>query len=241
MYKEKSHIMIDKDFIDKLRPAELELISSYIYDLVRKKITPDTSNHDNVEVSCCPKCGSLHFVRNGHDSKGKQKYLCKDCKTSFRSLSDTLFYRSRISYNDWTSFIAAELNGLTLEEESIQISRSVTTCFNMRHKLYKAIEEIMDKKLEGLIELDPTYEPINLKGTKPYNMPRISKKRGKNNSHKGKQGFNQHHICILGAIDESDHMMLQITGLGLFSNENPYPEGMYNTNGLLNKDHQSLS
>ena len=219
MHKEKSHIMIDKKFIEGLKPAELELISSYICDLVRKKVTPQTSNHENMEVNCCPECGSLHFVRNGHDPKGRQKYLCKDCKASFRSVSDTLFYRSRISYNDWTSFIAAELNGLTLEEESVQISRSVTTCFHMRHKLYKAIEEIMDSKLNGLIELDPTYEPINLKGTKPQDMPRLSKKRGKGNSHKGKQGFNEHHICILGAIDDNDHMMLQIMGLGMESQD----------------------
>lgn len=48
-------------------------------------------------------------------------------------------------------------------------------------------------------------------------MPRMSKKRGKNNSHSGKQGFNQHHICVLGAIDENDHMILQIAGLGMDS------------------------
>ncbi|MBQ6334853.1 MAG: hypothetical protein IJI46_07295 [Erysipelotrichaceae bacterium] len=114
--------MIDKTFIENLKPAELELISSYIYDLVKKKVTPDTSNHENVEVKSCHECGSLHFVKNGHDPKGRQKYLCRDCKTSFRSVSDTLFYRSKISYHEWTSFIAAELNGLTLEEESVQIA-----------------------------------------------------------------------------------------------------------------------
>ncbi len=101
--------MIDKTFIDNLKPAELELVSSYICDLVKKKVTPDTSNHENMEVKSCPECGSLHFVKNGHDPKGRQKYLCRDCKTSFRSVSDTLFYRSKISYYDWTSFIAAEL------------------------------------------------------------------------------------------------------------------------------------
>lgn len=211
--------MIDKSFIENLKPAELELVSSYIYDLVKKKVTPDTSSHENMEVKSCPECGSLHFVKNGHDPKGRQKYLCRDCKTSFRSVSDTLFYRSKISYHERTSFIAAKLNGLTLEEESVQIAKSVTTCFHMRHKLYGAIKEITDRKLSGLIELDPTYEPISLKGTRPEDMPRYSRKRGKNNSHKGKKGFSEHHICIPGAIDEDDHMMLKITGLGMESEE----------------------
>ena len=206
--------MIDRKFINDLKPAELELISSYIFDLVKKKVTPLTSNHENIEVKCCPHCGSVHFVRNGHDRKGKQKYLCRDCKAVFLSTTGTVFSRSRISYSDWTSFIASELNCLTLEEESIQISRSKTTCFNMRHKLYKAISEIMDDSLSGLIELDPTYQKINLKGTKPENMPRFSKKRGKNNSRKGKRGFNGHEVCILSAVDENDHILLKVAGLG---------------------------
>jgi hypothetical protein len=50
----------------------------------------------------------------------------------------------------------------------------------MRHKLYDALSDIQDNVvLSGEIELDPTYEKINLKGTKPENMPRISKVRGK--------------------------------------------------------------
>ena len=209
--------MIDKTFINNLKPAELELISSYVFDLIKKKISKDTSNHENIEVKCCPVCGSINFVKNGHNHKRKQKYLCKDCKVVFLSTSCSLFSRSRISYNDWTSFIAAELNGLTLEKESVQISKSITTCFNMRHKLYKAIEEIMDKSLSGNIELDLTYENINLKGTKPNNMPRFSKKRGKNNSRRSQRGISNHDVCILAAIDENDNMLLQVAGLGIES------------------------
>lgn len=83
--------MINREFIENLKPAELELISSYIYDLVKKKVTPDTANHENIEVSCCPECGSIHFVKNGHNLKGRQKYLCKDCKKAFVSTTDPCF------------------------------------------------------------------------------------------------------------------------------------------------------
>ncbi len=192
--------MINRQFIENLKPAELEPISSYIYDPVKKKVGPDTPNHLNIEVKCCPGCGSLHFVRNGHDLKGRQKYLCKDCRKPFVSTTGSLFSRSRISYSEWTNFIAGELNGLTLEQQSVQISRSVKTCFCMRHKLYRAIGEIMDRSLSGLIELDPTYESINLKGTKRDKMPRISKKRSQSNSGKGPQGFNPHDVCIVAAV-----------------------------------------
>ncbi|MFX4056738.1 MAG: transposase-like zinc-binding domain-containing protein, partial [Spiroplasma sp. hy2] len=31
----------------------------------------------------CPNCKSFHCVKNGHNSEGKQKYLCKKCRASF--------------------------------------------------------------------------------------------------------------------------------------------------------------
>ena len=51
-------MLVDRKFIEELKPAELELISSYIYDLIRKKVTPETSNHENLEIEHCPICGS---------------------------------------------------------------------------------------------------------------------------------------------------------------------------------------
>jgi hypothetical protein len=45
-------------------------------------------------------------------------------------------------------------------------------------KLYEAIAEIKKSTiLTNIIQIDGTFLPINLKGTKPKNMPRISKKR----------------------------------------------------------------
>lgn len=79
----------------------------------------------------------------------------------------------------WNNFIACEINGLSLAQSSIQIGKCRTTCFNMRHKLYKAIESlVLSTTLSGLVEIDAAYTSINLKGTKPKNMPRYSKNDG---------------------------------------------------------------
>ncbi|WP_370805050.1 hypothetical protein [Faecalibacillus intestinalis] len=57
---------------------------------------------------------------------------------------------------------------------------SITTCFYMRHKLYKVASQIIqEQKLSDEIEIDSQYLSINLKGTKPENMPRYSKKKRK--------------------------------------------------------------
>ena len=60
------------------------------------------------------------------------------------------------------------------------MNTSITTCFYRRHKLYKAASQIIqEQKLSDEIEIDSQYLSINLKGTKPENMPRYSKKKRK--------------------------------------------------------------
>lgn len=57
---------------------------------------------------------------------------------------------------------------LSLEQDSVATGLSVTTCFHMCHKLYKAISKVNDNViLHGLIELDAAHTKINLKGTRP--------------------------------------------------------------------------
>lgn len=94
-----------------------------------------------------------------------------------------MFSNSPVSFDTWRTFIKGKLNGLTLQQQSAATHLSVATCFHMRHKLYAAISSIQDQVvLKGNIELDPAYTNINLKGTKPENMPRLSKHRGKHKS-----------------------------------------------------------
>ena len=209
--------MLNREFIQKLTPVEVEFLSGYIASLLKEKVTDDLDNHVNLDgnLKYCPKCGSIHFVKNGFNPNHRQKYRCKDCNSVFLSTTGSLFSRSRLSYNDWTSFIAGEINGLTLLQQSVTISRSVTTCFYMRHKLYKAIETIVNVyKLNEEIKMDFSYFKINLKGTKPDKMPRFSKKRGKSDKHKGIKGVSHHKVCVLTAIDSNDNCIAKITGLG---------------------------
>ena len=42
----------------------------------------------------CPKCGSVSFVKKGVISKSnKQRYLCKDCGTTFYNTTNTVMYK----------------------------------------------------------------------------------------------------------------------------------------------------
>ena len=54
---------------------------------------------------------------------------------------------------------------------------SLLTSFRLRHKVLYALKNfIKNIKLSGKIQSDEKYFSINLKGAKPQNMPRYSKK-----------------------------------------------------------------
>ncbi len=115
--------------------------------------------------------------------------------------------------------IECEIEGLSLKEASYRSGLSETTCFNFRQRLYSmASVKMEDVQLKGQLEVDSTYTKINLSGTRPENMPRLSKKRGRKSpvvgEFKSLRGLSHHKICIMTAIDEYDHILYRVSGLG---------------------------
>lgn len=205
--------------LEQLTPAQVEYLNTCFNSTYRNKVNDQVTNYDNLEnqIEVCPKCGSVHFIKYGKTKYGRQKYRCKYCNAIFGATTNTFFSHSKIKFHEWLHFIASEINKLTLKEEVVAIGKSKTTCFNMRHKLYKAVSSFQDQQLCGKVQLDPLYTKINLKGTKTKNMPRISKPRGKHKSStygKNLTGLSHHKVCIFSAIDENDQMMMKIAGLG---------------------------
>lgn len=219
--------MISETFLESLSPIEIQYLSERVLSILKLKVKPDTSNEENLnkEVKQCPHCHSSKIIRYGL-SRGRQRFKCKECGKTFSSTTGTVFFHSQISYQDWASFIAAEIIGTSLRNEMVLLGRSLNTVFCMRHKLYSLTSSYNNRILSGLIEFDPVYTKINLKGTKPGNMPRLSKKRGSHkasSSGKNLRGLSHHKICLISAVDEKDSFLLKIAGLGQESCEKFLP------------------
>ena len=212
-------MIINNAFMNSLSPAELEFVKSYVLSLVKDTVTSETSNSDNLvhTVSSCPYCHSARFIKWGFNNH-RQRYQCSACGRFFSPTTNTMFSHSSINYETWSSFIECELMEMTLADEANLIHKSKTTCFHMRHKLYQAVGRVQDQILTGNIEIDSTYTKINLKGTKPRNMPRRSKKRGKHKQRPkdDKDGWPaKHKVCIATAMDQNDVILFRIIGLGV--------------------------
>ena len=199
------------ELIDFLKTCSEDKLNRVI-EMIKDMIIPTTNMLNVGPEECCPHCGSIHFKKNGKDSKGVQRYRCNECGKTFTNTTGTIFYHSRIPDYIWKAMIDLEFMNTTLQDEAYMLKVSVHTCFRMRHKFYRAVSQFLKStQFEGEVQLDSAYRKINLKGRKPNDMPRYSKKRGGTAAF---SGISHHKICIVSAVDEKDHMMLKIAGLG---------------------------
>lgn len=189
---------------------ELHQLKEDVESLLNAQLIQERERFSEMDI--CPHCGSIHIKKNGSSDKVGQRYYCNDCHKSFSAVTRSFTFHSKVSDSQWKKFIDYEISKLPLKEEAYYLDLSITTCYFMRHKLYRAVESLhLNEKLEKTAQLDASYFKINLKGTKPQNMPRMSKKRGGTSAY---SGVSHHKVCVVTAIDENDHMIMNIAGLG---------------------------
>lgn len=159
----------------------------------------------------CPHCKSRQIIRYGRTGNHRQRYLCKECGKTFTPVTHNFFRNSRLSYRQWLILFDCEMTGHSLRETAYQTGLSVTTCFFLRHKLYKALWEAQAEKLYGDVQLDTTFIDMDLKGLKDMPKP----VRGSKRNPPVKILFDKDpHICITTAVDENQSILYVISGYG---------------------------
>lgn len=213
-----------ENFVDiyELLPDEIskaiEKLLNALEEIEKRKNTNSRIIDKEKEVNECPLCKSTHLRKNGHDKNKNQIYECKECGKKFTPNTNTFTSHMKLTYDKLVIFFECMNNKESIRKTSAKMDVNKNTVFLLRHKALDAIKEIREKmKLTGNIEVDETYESINLKGTKPENMPRASKPR----STKGgsKRGISNHQVCIASAVDEHDNCFLEVVGTGPITSE----------------------
>ena len=141
-----------------------------------------------------------------------QKYICSGCKWITSETTGTIAYYSKLSFDVWKNIIDNLLDGFSIRRIAEE-KNSIPTSFQLRHKILFTLDNyIKNIQLGNSAQLDEKYFKINLKGTKPKNMPRFSKRRTtKGNS---TRGISHHQVCIILVIDENDNLFFKIGELG---------------------------
>ncbi|MCI6266088.1 MAG: IS1595 family transposase [Bacilli bacterium] len=198
--------------LDAVQLIELKnYITNELLDICETKDSNSKIIENNTHNKICL-CGCT-MSKNGHTPTGVQKYVCSHCKHTCCATTNTVVYHSKLSFDIWKNVIDNLIDGFSIRRIAEENNISILTSFNLRHKVLRAIKKYIDNiKLSKSIQSDEKYFSINLKGTKPENMPRYSKKRTSTNS--PYKGISHHKICVVTAIDEVDNIVMNIGGLG---------------------------
>lgn len=207
--------------LEKMLPEEIEKIITLLNNELLKKNGSkgiiDLEIHKEKGEICCPKCNGKDIKKNGK-YKGRQLYKCKECNRKFNELTNTPFHHTRLVYEQIKDAYECLVNKLSIRKMASKIEVSTKTAFVLRFKIISCLKKIANNKiLEGTSQLDEYYLPVNLKGTKPNKMPRISKKRQKNGT--GKSGISKHTVCITSGVDENDNMIFKVAGTSNVSSD----------------------
>lgn len=205
--------------LNQLNAIEIIEFKNYLSENIINSISSINDNakiiEDNITIRICPNCG-LRMNKNGHTKHGIQKYICKGCNHTISSTTNTVTYHSKKDFSVWKNIIDMSLDNLTIRKMAKRLNVSTQTVFNIRHKIFEALSRFLDKQsLKSQILGDEEYKSINLKGTKPENMPRYSKKR----KSAGLSGISHHKVCITSMLDCFDHLRLKVAGLGPASSD----------------------
>jgi transposase-like protein len=155
----------------------------------------------------CVACGSANLYRNGKRN-GKQAYLCRDCGKTFVETSGSALAYSHESETVWKQVISDTVNGLSIDDTSLNLDLSHDCVFHMRHKILKRIEDEFlrtNVTMDGTYEVDETYVLESIKGTKlPEKYHRRARKHGAKAS---KAGLSNEYICVCTSIGEDGDCM----------------------------------
>lgn len=206
-----------KDIIKDLDPITLLEFKNYLLEnltslLGVKNASAKIISRNKEEFLFCEHC-ECKIYKNGKTKNGMQKYICSGCNKTFSETTGTITYHSKITFNVWKNIIDNLLDGFSLRRIAEENDISLLTSFRLRHKVLSSLKTFVESiELKGNAQADEKYFSINLKGTKPQNMPRYSKKR----TSKGSSyiGISHHKVCVISAIDEHDNIVLKIGGLG---------------------------
>lgn len=155
---------------------------------------------------CCPKCGSTNFVKAGFTNKGLQRYKCHEHKGTFSTFTGTPYAYSKKDICRWIQFIKLMTTGASIRLCAKACNLNIATAFFWRHKILKAILEMLPKNLRGIIEINEVFFAESFKGnhskSKHFDMPREPRKRGLTYA----EYLDADKVAVLACKDRSQNM-----------------------------------
>ena len=175
------------------------------------KITKEVKEMRFSKGRVCCHCNGTDVVRNGKRN-GVQRYLCRNCKKSFCDLTNSATYRSKKTLDKWLKYAKCMLNDYSIRKSAKEVEINIATSFYWRHKILNCISAFLGVgSVDGVVEAYEVFFAYSYKGTKPENMPRPSRKRGKQVK---KRGISNEQVCVGTALDRQGNIIIELLCTG---------------------------
>ena len=143
----------------KLNEKEKVLLINSVQDLIQKCYNRGFENGIK-----CPKCGNTDLNKNGI-TNGRQRYICKKCRTTFDERSFSIFSNTKLSLDKWLKYCKLMIEGGTIRYCAREVEVSVPTSFFMRHKILDIMNvSLKNETLSGIVSSDACYMNESFKG-----------------------------------------------------------------------------
>lgn len=199
------------DFVDSLPTDDLLRLEKEIrYRKFRIKLGGDNFFKVATEFDrkpICPKCKNDKYIRFGLNSKGEQRYQCKECKSIYNLMSSSIFNSIKKDLPTFYNFIVLLTYNVPLDMTSEILSISRPTALLWRHKIFETVNDYQNHtKLRGRVWIDEIF----------VDDPALVLLNG------SIVGLSRNKICIALGIDGYKHVVAKIIGHGKPSKERIY-------------------
>jgi transposase-like protein len=154
----------------------------------------------------CPHCKSLSIVKFGFTKNKSQRFKCYGCCKTFSAFTDTPLSYTKKSMDKWVEYINLMSFGESIRRSASSVGINIATSFQWRHKILRAVLEMLNDKLDGIIEIDEVFLAESFKGnhskSSTFEIQRNPRKRGMTLG----EYLNNKKISVLCCRDRKDSM-----------------------------------
>jgi len=146
------------DVLELVPEQLMELLDklNYALKIVKgRKRTISKISYIEKKKLICPYCSSLNIIKYGNTKEKVQNYMCKDCKHKFNDLTNTVFSRTKLSYEQIEIFIQCFRDRVSLRKTAERMNVNKNTVHLLRLKIIDTFKVMRENTiLDGEIEAD---------------------------------------------------------------------------------------
>ncbi len=156
---------------------------------------------NSIPITNCKYCNSENIKKKGFSSSGIQRYVCKNCKKQFTSLTNTIFENHKISITEWIEFLLNLFNYGSTTLISKVNKNSMNTITYWLQKVFLILRENQEIiVLSGNVYIDEMFYKVV--------KSEIETKNGKQ-----LRGLSHNQFCI-GIGCDNKNVIAIVEGLG---------------------------